>query len=299
MQSWIYFVILSEFMWSVTSLLDKALLSKNYIKSPFVFIIFNGLMNILLIFLLPFFNFGKLGIVDISIALMSGIFLIIGLVFYYKAVQNEEISRVIMLWQFTPVFVLLISFLFLNEKLSSNYLAGFVFLIAAGLVVGYKKINGKMILSKAFYYLVGASVFISIFYVFSNHIYQVTNFWSAFMWLRLSALSSIFLLLIPSIRKEFFETWNAMRKNSRLTISSKMIIDFSAFIILGLAMVSGPVALISALGSSLAPIIIFLLTTLTTLYLPNLIKEEINKKIVLIKLLAIALIIAGIIFINL
>ena len=299
MISWIYFVIISEFMWSVTSLIDKIMLSKNYIKSPFVFIIFNGLMNVLLVFLIPFFNFGHLSYANIIISLLSGIFLAVGVIFYYKAVQNEEISRVIILWQFTPIFVLLFSFLLLKEILTANYLIGFFLLLAGGLAVSYKKINGAFKLSRAFYYLLASSAFISVFYIFSKHIYKVTDFWSAFMWLRLSALSSVLLLLVPSIRKEFVKTWKEMRFSAKTFITSKMLIDFSAFIILGLAIVGGPIALISALGSSLAPIFIFALTVLTTIYLPNLIKEEINKKIVLIKLLAIALIIAGIIFINL
>ena len=119
------------------------------------------------------------------------------------------------------------------------------------------------------------------------------------MWLRLSALSSVLLLLVPSVRKEFFENWINMRLNAKLLISSKMIIDFSAFIILGLAIVNGQISLITALGSSLAPLFIFALTVATTIYLPNLIREEINKKIVLLKIIAIVLVICGIILINL
>ena len=75
--------------------------------------------------------------------------------------------------------------------------------------------------------------------------------------------------------------------------------DFSAFIILGLAMVDGPISLISALGSSTAPVFIFAITLWVSLYFPKLIKENIDKKAILIKILAIALIITGIIFVNL
>ena len=295
---WIYFVLLSEFMWAVTSLIDKIMLSKNYIKNPRIFIIFNGLMNVFLVFLLPFFGFGKLSVMDTLISVLAGIFLTAGIFFYYKAVQHEEISRVLVLWQLIPVFVLIASFLFLKEGLSLFQIIGFLCLFAAGLLVSYKNINGSFKLSKAFYYMLCSTVPITIYYLFSKHIYQTTDFWSAFMLLRLSALSSVLLLLIPSIRKEFFETWVKMKKNAKLLITSKMLIDFSAFIVIGLAMVSGPISLISALGSSTAPIFIFLITLFTTFYLPRLLKEQISKKIVLIKLIAIALIIVGIVFIN-
>ena len=299
MNIWIYYVLLSELMWAVTSFIDKLILSKNYIKTPFVFIIFNGLMNVQLLFLLPFAGFGKLVAIDIALALAAGIFLTLGIIFYYKAVQFEEISRVLMLWQITPIFVLVISFLLLHESLTKNSFIGFIFLLAAGLIVSHKKINGAFKLSKAFYFMLASTFLISIYYLVSAHIYKTTSFWSAFMWLRLSALLPVFLLLAPAIRKEYFETWGSMKKNAKLMIISKMLVDFSAFIILGLAIASGPISLITALGSSLAPIFIFALTVAATLYMPSLIKEEITSKAIMIKLISITLIAAGIIFINL
>src|SRR3989338_4159977 len=142
MATWIYFVLIAEMIWAFTSLFDKIILSKGHIKNPFVFVVFNGLMNVFLVFLLPFFDFGYLKPLDIFIAMAAGVFLTIGIVFYYKAVQLEEISRVLMLWQLIPIFVLVISFLFLGEVLTRNDFIGFLFLFIAGMVVSYKEING-------------------------------------------------------------------------------------------------------------------------------------------------------------
>ena len=299
MQTWIYFVLIAELIWAFTSLIDKIMLSKNYIKSPFVFIIFNGLMNILLVFLLPFFSFGSLSNMDIFISLLAGIFLTLGIILYYKAVQCEEISRVLILWQLTPIFVLVMSYLFLSEFLTKNYFIGFIFLFAAGLIVSYKKINGSFKLSKAFYFMIGSTLLISVYYVLSKHIYSITSFWSAFMWLRVAALSSLLLLFFSSIRNQFISTWREMRKGIKSLITFKMIFDFSAFIILGFAILNGPISLISALGSATAPIFIFIITLLTTLYVPHLVKEDVDKKTVLTKIAAIVLIIVGIIFVTL
>ena len=299
MNAWIYFVLISELMWAFTSFIDKIMLSKNYIKNPFIFILFNGFMNIQLIFLLPFFSFGKLSPIDAALALSAGVFLTVGIIFYYKAVQCEEISRVLMLWQIIPIFVLVMSFFLLHESLTKKMFIGFAFLFAAGIIVSYKKIYGSFKLSKAFYFMMAATFPISLYYILSVHIFKVTNFWSAFMWLRLSAFSSLFLLFLPSIRKQFINTWKNMGQRVKSLITLKMIIDFSAFIFLGLAMFSGPVSLISALGSAVAPIFIFLITSFSTFYVPHIVREEISKQAVLAKFLAIALIIIGIIFINL
>ncbi len=299
MATWIYFVLIAELIWAFTSLFDKIILSKGHIKNPFVFVVFNGLMNILLIFLLPFFDFEPLSTLDLFIALTAGLFLTFGVVFYYKAVQYEEISRVLMLWQLIPIFVLIMSFLFLGEIMTKNNFIGFLFLFVAGLVVSYKNVNGKLKLSKAFYLMLGSTLFLSVFYVMSKHIYGVTSFWSAFMWLRVAAFSGVFVLFIPSIRKQFITTMKNMESGIKGLLGFKMLIDFSAFIFLGFAILKGPVSLISALGSATAPIFIFIITLFTSLYLPHVVKEIIDKKSILTKIAAIILIIAGIIFVNL
>ena len=298
MQTWIIFTLIAEIMWSFTSLFDKILLSKGHIKSPYVFIVFNGAMNLLLIFLLPFFDFGYLSLKDAAIAIAASMLLIIGIIFYYKAVQQEEISRVLMLWQLTPIFVLIISFLFIGETLTKRHFIGFLFLFAAGITISYKKINGKFMLSKAFYLMLLSTLPISLYYIMSKHIYEVTDFWSAFMWLRVAAFSGVLVLLVPSIRKEFMSTMKSMKSSARKLIGFKMIVDFSAFVFLGYALFNGQVSIVSALGSAAAPMFIFFITVFTSVYLPHLVRENLDKRAVLTKILAIALIVAGIIFVN-
>lgn len=299
MATWIYFILIAELIWAFTSLFDKIILSKGHIKNPFVFIVFNGLMNVLLLFLFPFFDFEPLSTANVLTALTAGFFLTLGIVFYYKAVQSEEISRVLMLWQFIPIFVLVMSFLFLGEILTRNHFVGFLSLFAAGLVVSYKKVNGKLKLSNAFYLMLGSTLFLSVYYVMSKHIYGITSFWGAFMWLRVAAFSGIFVLLIPSVRKEFITTMKNMKSGIKGLIGFKMIVDFSAFIFVGFAILNGQISLVSALGNATAPIFIFFITLFTSTYLPQLVKENIDRKSILTKIAAILLIIIGVTFVNL
>ena len=60
MINWIYFVLIAQGLWAFTSLVDKVVISKGYIKNPAVYIVLNGLMNVFLIFLLPFVGFEPL-----------------------------------------------------------------------------------------------------------------------------------------------------------------------------------------------------------------------------------------------
>lgn len=297
MESWIYFVLMAYGIWSVTSMIDKVVISRGYIKSPLVYIVLNGLMNIFLVLLLPFVGFEQLKFLDFLAALAYGIFFSLGITIYYKAVEYDEISRIIMLNQLTPIFALGMSFLLLGDVLTKNHLIGFLLWILAGFIVAYNP-GKKFGLSKAVYFMAASTFLIAAALVASKHIFSVTSFWSGFLWLRLTSFSALMVLLIPSVRSSFAETFKALGNNAKKLLLFKMIIDFSAFILLGYAVTQGPISLIAALSNAVWPIFVFILALITSIYLPKILKEEVSKKAIMTKLAAIILIIIGIYFVN-
>lgn len=299
MENWVIFVILAQLIWSFTTMIDKFVISKKHITSPLVYIIINGLTNLTFLFLLPFFSFEHLKLADFMIALLSSIGFAVGVTLYYKAVQYEEISRITLLYQSTPLFVFLLSMIFLGESLPGYHVIGFLLLLFAGIIVAYKKSHNKFVLSKAVYYMIISNVFIAIAYISAKHVFNVTGFWSAVLWLRLTGFVALSVLLIPSVRKDFFRTFKAMKNKIKGLIGFKMMLDASAFIASDFAILLGPVSLVSALSNASLPLFVFILTLLTTFYFPEIIKEDIHKKSFVIKLVAIILVIAGIIFVNL
>ncbi|MBI2658401.1 EamA family transporter [Candidatus Woesearchaeota archaeon] len=282
----------------MTSLIDKFVISRGYIKNPLVFIILNGVMNIFLIFLLPFAGFEPLKFADFLIALFSGVMLSAAVSVYYKAVQYDDISKIAILFQLGPVFVLVLSFLFLGETLTKSDFIGFLLLLGAGIIISYKKINGLFKLGKAFWLMLVSEFLIAFALISSKHIYSATGFWSAFLWLRLASFTALFVLFLPYVRKDAANTFKQMSPNIKGLMAFKMLIDFSAFVFSGYAILNGPISLVTALGSSALPTFVFILTTICSVYFPGIVKENIYKKAVFTKLAAIALIVIGIYFIN-
>jgi hypothetical protein len=78
----------------------------------------------------------------------------------------------------------------------------------------------------------------------------------------------------------------------------KMLIDFSAFVFGGYALMQGPTALVAALSGTALPIFVFAIASVISVYFPSIIKEDIRKESLVAKVVAIMLIAAGIIFIN-
>lgn len=299
MINWIYFVFISQGIWALCAIIDKFVISKGYIKNPAVYIVLNGLMNVLLVFLLPFFDFEAMKIADILIAMSAGISLSIAVTLYYKAVQYDEISRIKIMYQTEPVLVLMLAFIFLGDVLTKNYFIGFLFLVAAGLIVSYNRINNSLKLSKSFYLVLASILFAALGYIAAKHILSVTSFWSAFLWLRLANSSALIVLLVPSIRKEFVETFKSMKTGIRGLLGLKMVIDFSSFVFANYALLNGPVALVAALETSISPLFVLIMTLAISFYFPGILKEEMSKKAILIKLSAIVLIAIGIVFVSL
>ena len=298
MISWIWFVLISQGIWSVTSLIDKFVISRGYIKNPLVYILLNGLMNIFLIFLLPFVGFEPIKSTDLIIGLFGGLIFSIGIMFYYKAVQYEEISRVVMVGQLGPVCVLVLAYLFLSEALTINNLVRFLLLIFAGLIVSYKKMDGSFKISRALGLMLLSVLLTSISLIIAKYIYNLMSFWSAFLWLRVTGFTALLFLILPPARKDALKTFKVMPNRIKGLMAFKMIIDFTSFVFGGYALMKGPISLVAALSSTVLPLFVFILASLISVYFPNIIKEDIRKEALLMKLIAIILIVAGIIFIN-
>lgn len=298
MQSWIIFVLLAQIMWAFCSLVDKNVISKGYLTSPLVYIVLNGVSNLSLFLLLPFFKFSPLSLMDFFAALASSVLAFVGVILYYEAVKYEEISRITMLYPFTPLFVIILSFFFLTESLSAYNLFGFAFLLAAGLVAAYHKSKKIFRLNRAFYLMVGSTFSISIAYITAKHVFNVTDFWSGVLWLRLTGFSAFLVLLAPPVRKGFAETFRKMKPATKKLLGFKVTIDAIAFTISDYAILLGPVSLVAALSNASAPLFTFALALASTLYLPSFVREDTHMENIFVKLIALLLIITGIVFIN-
>lgn len=298
MQSWIYFALFAQLIWAFCSLIDKFVISKGYIKSPFVYIVLNGAMNVFLIFLLPFFNFEPLKFADFLVALLGGVSLSIAVAVYYKAVQFDEISRIKIIFQMEPILILLLAFLFLGEILTKSHMIGFLFLLAAGMIVAYKRGRKSFHIGGAFYYILVSMAFGAVGYVSAKHIFNVTGFWSGFLWLRLTSSTALAVLLAPSVRKQFAETFRNMKTGIKKLLGFKMAVDFSAFVFASYALSKGQASLVGVLETAAAPLFVFILTLFTSFYFPGIIREKIDKKTIITKISAILLAIIGILFVN-
>src|SRR3989344_2514990 len=112
---WILFSLLSALCYATEGVVNKYLLSK-LIKKPIILLMVISVLGFFISVVIYFFNgFSKMSNLNLALALFAGIIYTFASWFYFEAIKIEEISRVVPLIFLNPLFIALLSFIFLNE----------------------------------------------------------------------------------------------------------------------------------------------------------------------------------------
>ncbi|MBD2156912.1 EamA family transporter [Leptolyngbya sp. FACHB-16] len=167
---WLPFATIAYLVWSIATLTSKVLLSR-YTSSLVVYTVSLGLVSLLPLLLVPVRGLTIPNPGLLCMALVGGMLYIMVIMLYFKALSLEEASRVIPLWRFTPIFVLLLSGYLIDEHLTHYQLIAFVLLVLGGFGVSVKRIGDTFKLSPAFYWMLFSSLVGAIYNVLIKFIY--------------------------------------------------------------------------------------------------------------------------------
>jgi len=89
-------------------------------------------------------GFNNIGFSQTAILIFAGILLTFYLIPYFEAIKNDDVSTVIPLFQFIPVFTLIMSAVILKETLTARQIVGLLLVVFAGIFVSAEKIEAKI-----------------------------------------------------------------------------------------------------------------------------------------------------------
>lgn len=296
--SWLFLAILAYLVYSATNFMDKFLIEK-LIKNPIGIVILDGFLYLFLGVIIFFIAGGHfLPLNQALMLIFAGIFLTFYLLPYFKALQLEDTSRVVSLFQFYPIFTLILSFTLLHEKLNSSEFIGFIFITLGGFILGIEKFTIKIFsLRKAFFLMIASSFLYSL----SNIIFKFVssnNFWVNFSYLTIGSATGCFLLLIKKENRIILKTQiNALNLKLTVILLINSLLNLLAEFLAFLAISLGPVALVSAVNG-IQPFIVLIYGLILTLFFPKIIKEDIKKDTLVIKLFSALILFIGIYFIS-
>ena len=300
---WLIIALSSYLILAVVSLVDKYLLTKTTLR-PKVYAFFVGVLQILVLILIPFIGFSLPAFKELFLALLSGASFIIGIYWLFKALQLFEASRVIpAIGALTPLFSFGLIFVFsLGQAiLSFPEIIAFSLLIIGSVLINIekeKKVNLKSLKTS-----LPAAFFLALSFILLKYVYSVELFWNGLIWRGLGGFLTAlcFFVFFPEIKKEMFKKQEKPQKKTFFIIITNQAAGATANILQSWAIFLAPLIYIPFVHALQGAqyIFVLILVVFLSFKFSLILKEETSKQTVLLKIVAILLIIIALFLIAL
>lgn len=298
---WVLFTISSAALYAGSNFFDKFLIEKR-VRDPMILAILGGFLTCLVgLVVLIFRAFPPITSEQLIYVLVAGALFELALVPWYRAISLDDVSRVAPIFQSIPVLVLIMSYLFLGERLLEKQLFGFIFILIGGYLLAAEELSLKTFkIRKAFWWALLSSLLFAVPLILFKRVSLDQGFWDSLAYEFLGAGIGgviLFLFVIFSRRDDFkkevfekgFKSWTIIGVNELIYIGARML-NFYAIAL-------APVSLVTVLGG-FQPFFLLLFGFVLSNWFPNIVKEDISRSIVVLKFTAIVLIFTGVWFIN-
>ena len=292
--NWMFFAILPYALFSATNFIEKFLIEKK-IRYPSAMVILGGLLTFGLgVILLALRRFHVLPGVQIVYLLVSGVLNALYLLPYFRALAYDDASRVVPLFQFYPIFVLVISFLFFHERLTQSELLGFVFVTVGGFLLGLEKVEKQFFrIKKSFWFMMLASFLYGMTGILFKFV-TVSDYWLNMGYQSMGmGIGAMILCLYSPFRKEFVYEMKRMKLRVLHIVFWNIAIGTAADFLTFFAITLAPIALVTSMQGT-QPVFLLLFGLILTRFFPKIIKEDVSRKTILLKIVSMILLGIGI-----
>lgn len=260
MTLWLILAIGAQFINSIVALIDKFLVTSKKVPRPSLYVFYTGILVVFSLLLYTFDLFlgrwveGLPSLSNVSWpdtyvflhSILAASFLLSGLYFLYKALVKADASDVFpVVGSVSAFFVLLLSFLYFRQVLSSTFLFGFIFLVTGTLFVSHFRFDRQ-----TFYFTIASSILLAFHSISLKKLFSDTGFDNGFFWYSaFVVLLSLCMFFIPDIRRSIFRH----RKSSDIKKADKIIIFGKILAGIGGLMITkaidfGDVVIVQSLG---------------------------------------------------
>jgi len=292
---WLLVTISAYFLFAIVALGDKYLLAGP--PNPKSYSFYVGTLGILILVLIPFVDFSVPSLPQIFLCLLAGSIYILALFGLYAALENFEASRVVpAIGGLLPLFTFGLVYLASGGKevLSGWEILAFILLLTGSVFITFKK--GKLITSKSLQVSAASALLFALAFVLTKYVYLAQPFWSGFIWMRIGGfLIALCFLFTKEVKREIFERKFTFQKKTGTFFLFNQAIGAGAFILQNWAIALVPLGFLAFINALEGTKYVFLLifAILISLKFPKVLKEEISRKILFQKILAILLIGSG------
>ncbi|GBE16537.1 hypothetical protein BMS3Abin15_00358 [bacterium BMS3Abin15] len=302
--NYIVIAIIAYFILALSFVLDKFLLSDR-IPKPSVYAFYVALLSFVSLVLAPFGFYLQSFDLFVS-SIVSGMLFIYAILFFYRSVKVNEISRVAPLIGLVLVITTsFISIIFLGDVFTQIDLWGMFFLLIGGFLISFDLPIKSLKIFNGFYNSLISGVLFAVAYSIFKYVYNNDIFVNGFIWTRMGLFAGgLSLLTIPAFREEIVSSLKGFRKNKKKNLSTAVIfignkaLGGGYSILMSYAVYLGNVAIVNAL-SSVQFVFVLILASVASLKFPELFGEKLffwdwTQKIGAILLIGIGIVLVSI-----
>lgn len=290
MPAWIFYSLVASVLFVVVTVIDKSVLSNWMADARGSFFAFSVIETISGIVALLILGVPVLPWPTMLIALSTGAAFSISTLFYFRSIQVDEVSRVLPLYNLSPIFVAVFAALVLGERFPPIKYLGVVLIVVGAILLTLKHLRGFRF-GKGMGWMLLSVVTVSVGVVASKYVLDSVDPWTLFAYGKLGT----FFAGAPFAASGYRAFAAAYRRHGMrvpiFTGLSEGLTSITTIFFL-YAGSTGYITLVNALVGT-QPFFLLLFTVILTKYWPKVINEEIDRRLLARKTAAIAVMLAG------
>lgn len=293
--------LLAPFLWSVSNLIDKYLVSKYFKSDTGTLVVYSSLIGVPLAVFIALLHPSVLVFEPLAAVLvvLNSFLLIVYLFPYLRALSEADASVVVALFQLIPVFAFVLGFFVLGERLVTVQVLGGLVIIAGAVGISLELGGRRMRLNvRVFALQMLASFLIALNYMVFKMFAIESDFWTVSFWQYAGfGIFGVFLVALPSYRTRFVES---LRTNKRVIIGLNAfneLVNLSGVVVFTYASLLAPVALVWIVNGA-QPLFIFVIGAIGAVLIPSL-REDMRVSALVRKLFCMVLIAFGLFVLSL
>lgn len=298
--SWLFFALLSTILDTTVVFIDKYIVSKQ-VKDYAAMPIYAAIVGVVAGTLYWIYTGFPIASTQTTlIILLAGIFQLFAAVTYFKALSKDDASDLTILFQVTPIFILVLSYFFLNETISFNQSIGFIIILIASILTSVHKSVKKIRISAAFFLILISDFMWALSSVLAKFTIDATSFKTILSYESFGiGIGGILLyMFVPSIRHSFHTSLKKIRMFGLTVIFLNEFVFVIAKAVRFFAFTLGSVVLIGIIMQGAQSFVAMLFGYVLTKIAPRAIKEDISNKNMGKKIIAAVLLVIGIVLLS-
>ena len=289
MPSWIFLVILAQFLNAIVVLNDRYIVASRVVSKPIVYTFYVGLLSAFVLVILPFGQVTMPAPETIAISLAAAVCFIFSVFFLYESLLTSNPSEVMpIVGGMAALSTFLAGSIILEEALPGHFLTGFLILILGMILISHFKFS-----KRSFLFLIGSGILFGLSTILIKTIFTYETLINGFFWSRMAnVVAACWLLLLPGIYKAVKKDFSKSSGHKKKLILGNKILAGLAFMLILIAIKYGNTSIVNALVAT-QYIFLLIFALVFSKKFPEYFSEKFHKHELLHKISATLLIVIG------